>query len=317
LVLSVEGLTNDVLASRLLPDVHVSFAPFVTVLERAPAASLYPVFRAMSVETNFLERGQALLDTARARLALARGCLGLDSDAPEGLDECAVFDCDPTECLQTAKDLRSVSTLMTVIGRILVAWGETKFNGEFQVHGYVGGSIYNNRKKKLGNIFVGAADALGGMATSLETKVRYCVLRRDQLAILDNQRRIMDKLGICKEERRCDAPCGDDAKCPADREKCPVEEPECPAEDAKCPPEKACRDDRECTQKEAPPCGLTVGCEEPEKDAGSECGDGSGDRRVEPPCSPAPDDCDARDGGKGKGKGNGRGKGKGKGGWRK
>jgi hypothetical protein len=164
------------------------------LIDRAPPVSLYPLYRAMAVETNFLDSGVQLIQTTRDRFAFAVGCLGIGGSADPGADEGSQLGLDPSAGLDAAKELRNVSSVLNVVGRLLMAWGGDQVRGRVPGPRLRGGVIYKNRKK-VGNLLLGVSGSLGGRADSLEAKVRYCTLRAYQERILQSQQLILSRLG--------------------------------------------------------------------------------------------------------------------------
>lgn len=218
----VEATSNAILrTSPCVQGLQVDFSREITLVQELPCRLLYPLYRLLDIELHLFDSD--LLDCLRQAandLTLAAEFFAEDLQSA-GTDD-MVLDARGllnsqmaknawtlervTRLQKAASSLSGLSIVLKIIGKGLVAGGETQFNGEAQIHGYVGGSIQNNRKKKFGEAMVGISDAIKGVSDFLTNKTRFAItlstqhlilttMEANQKKILDNQDRILAALG--------------------------------------------------------------------------------------------------------------------------
>lgn len=219
----LESISNSILrTSQCTQGLQVDYSREITLIEGLPCRLLYPLYRLLENELHLFDSD--LLDCLRqtaADLELAAEFFADDLQNPVGTDD-TVLDARAlleaqltkttwvlervTRLQKAASSLAGLSIALKIIGKGFVAAGETHFTGEAQIHGYVGGSIQNNRKKKIGEALGGVSDALKGVGDFLTNKTRFAItlstqhlilttMEANQKRILDNQDRILAALG--------------------------------------------------------------------------------------------------------------------------
>lgn len=218
----VEAISNAILrTSPCVQGLQVDFDREITLVQGLPCRLLYPLYRLLDVELHLFDSD--LLDCLRQAandLTLAAEFFAEDLQSA-GTDD-MVLDARGLLDSQLAKNawtlervarlqkaassLSGLSITLKIVGKGFVAAGETQFTGEAQIHGYVGGSIKNNRKKKIGEALVGISDAIKGVSDFLTNKTKFAItlstqnlilttMEANQKKILDNQDRILAALG--------------------------------------------------------------------------------------------------------------------------
>jgi len=220
----IEAISNSILrTSQCTQGAQVNFSREIALLQDLPCRLLYPLYRLLDDELHLFDSNflNCLRQTA-ADLELAAEFFVDDLknlvDADETvLDGRALLESQMeknkwtldrvTRLQKAASSLSGLSIALKIVGKGFSAAGETQFTGEAQIHGYVGGSIKNNRKKKIGEALGGISDALKGVSDFLTNKTRFAItlstqhlilttMEANQKKILENQDRILAALGV-------------------------------------------------------------------------------------------------------------------------
>jgi len=218
----LENISNSILGtSACTQGLQVDFSREVNLIQELPCRLLFPLYRLLEVELHLFNSDllECLRETAND-LTLAAEFFA--EDLQNGGADDVVLDARGllesqmiknawtlervTRLQKVASRLSGLSIALKIIGKGFMAAGETHFTGEAQIHGYVGGSIQNNRKKKIGEALGGVSDALKGVSDFLNNKTRFAItlstqnlilttMEANQKKILDNQDRILAALG--------------------------------------------------------------------------------------------------------------------------
>lgn len=220
----IESISNSILrTSQCTQGLQVNFAREITLIQELPCRLLYPLYRLLEDELHLFDSNLlACLKQTAADLELAAEFFVEDLQNLVSTDD-TVLDARAlllsqldnnawtlervTRLQKAASSLSGLSIALKIVGKGFSAAGETQFTGEAQIHGYVGGSIKNNRKKKIGEALGGISDALKGVSDFLTNKTRFAIMlstqhlilttmEANQKKILDNQDRILAALGV-------------------------------------------------------------------------------------------------------------------------
>lgn len=223
LLTNFESISNSLLAIAGITDLTVDYGREIDLIQQLPGRVLFPLHRMLVVETNLL--GSGLMDRltrTAADLVVVAEFTAVESQAraedDPNADARALLDAQLAAndwALKRIARLQNIGTglagtgvALKITGKIFQAKGETTFSGEAQAHGYVGGSIQNNRRKKIGQFVEGIGDALLAISGYLTNKTQYSVListqklilttlEANQQKILDNQDKILKALNAC------------------------------------------------------------------------------------------------------------------------
>lgn len=219
----LESISNSILrTSQCTQGLQANYSREITLIQELPCRLLYPLYRLLEDELHLFDSNllECLRQTA-ADLELAAEFFAEDLQNLVGTDDTvldarALLQSQMDKCAWTlervsrlqraASSLSGLSIALKIVGKGFMAAGETHFTGEAQIHGYVGGSIQNNRKKKIGEALGGLSDALKGVSDFLTNKTRFAItlstqnlilttMEANQKKILDNQDRILAALG--------------------------------------------------------------------------------------------------------------------------
>ena len=176
---------------------------FSDLIAAAPGKAIYPLYVGLTTGSNlfqsdlsgyfalvqealgYLKQG-VVADPGAGVLRAQNAALTLPAvDIP---DRCPVImeDIGPDLFQASQRVLYGFSILSKVVAKILIAKGETGFSGmQLGIHGYIGGNLSNNRKKKIGLIVEGVADGAGMLATHANNMLRYCTIVNNQEQIVN------------------------------------------------------------------------------------------------------------------------------------
>lgn len=169
LLTNLETLSKSVVEStRLNADPDLS--KFVASVQAAPGRVLYPLYRVTGVVLAS-DLPQRLDDAARRLQVLSALVLNGPQDLP---DACEVIVPRTTEVEHAARAVIVVGAIVKVVGKLFNAVGETEFEGQAAVWGWVGGTIKSNWKKTLGETLTGLSDAMSKLAAYANGKLDLC-----------------------------------------------------------------------------------------------------------------------------------------------
>lgn len=204
----LETLVNALNLACGGPEAGVDFTREMMIINAAPDRLLYPSYRAMVAETpGMLEWFSDLLDRAAMDILVIEGMLTETSEPVDGdlLDQeehdCSYVLANLADIRAATSDLTRFALAARGFGAVLKAAGTTEIEKNGALWGWAGGSIKNNRVKKLGVLVDGLGTAVSGLTGYVSVKTRYCaavgieVEARDRdLEILANQNRILKLL---------------------------------------------------------------------------------------------------------------------------
>ena len=204
LLVNIKDLTNA-LFGVTPADVQFDIQRTIDLVERTPGRAIYPLYRALASDSRLFDSGFVemlgdlaidvqLLDDG-IRESTSRVSTSADAEGSAGL-------VDLTECetvLENIELFRSAALGVTggaaaakLVGKGLIAWGETNVEGDAGIHGYVHATLKNNTRKKIGGFIDGIADLTFAFSSYAHTKIRYCTLREAQSQMVANQQTLMD-----------------------------------------------------------------------------------------------------------------------------
>lgn len=195
---STGNLLFNMQDNDLLGEIY-NFDPMISLIEAMPGHSLYPLYRAFTVDGGAFQSGffdvfhemNVHLEILRTGLSPAVNP-SLSSNNINNLynpvgDSCQFINGRTAEFEQAAFFVTAGAGSIKLFGQLLKALGTTKIEPVAQVHGYVGGTIKNNPLKKFGELLNGIS-AAGLMAANYgHNKLRYCQTLATQQQIIANQ----------------------------------------------------------------------------------------------------------------------------------
>ena len=199
LLVNIQDLTNA-LFDVTPADVQFELQRTVDLVEQTPGRVLFPLYRALASDSRLFDSGfvemlgDLALDIRTLDEGLQEGPSGLSSSL-DGVSEAGVVDLTECETILANIELFSDVALKVtggaaaakLVGKGLIAWGETSADGDAGIHGYVHVTLKNNTRKKIGGFVDGIADLTFAFSSYAHTKIRYCTVREAQNQILVNQ----------------------------------------------------------------------------------------------------------------------------------
>jgi hypothetical protein len=178
--------------------IDIDLELFAELIDQAPGRVIYPLYIGMTSGSSLFEADLSSYFSLIAE-SLAGLREGLQASSVNTLQSSSLPTTDlPDRCplimeVITADRFQSyqritfgASIFTKVVALIMKARGETGFTGmQLGVHGYIGGNLSNNRKKKIGLVIEGISDSLGMVAAHANNTLRYCTL-------VDNQRQLLE-----------------------------------------------------------------------------------------------------------------------------
>lgn len=188
LLTAVEQMVNRIAAiGQPCSDDLIDFQRLIDVVEALPGNVLFFLYRALSVDLSILDCG--LLDQIRdtvTSLGVVAQTLGETIDlGPFDFDFEVQSTCDfvlanPGLVRAAMVQVQGTALLCKGVGMVAGSLGSTEISGEFQIHGYLGGSLegspVNSPGATLAKIFGGVGDMLAQLASSCATKMRHCAV---------------------------------------------------------------------------------------------------------------------------------------------
>lgn len=183
---NMAGLMNALGELGGLPGATFDFSRSITILELLPDRALYPLYRALSVETHIVglgERGtsfDALVAGARADLEIIAGMLTYSPETVPGnvldqeLSDCAYVTENLAAIRQAASNLSKFSLAARGVGTMLKMLGETQVQKKVSVWGWAGVVVKNSWVKKIGIALDGMGSAVGSLSSSVSDRTQYC-----------------------------------------------------------------------------------------------------------------------------------------------
>ncbi|WP_428636884.1 hypothetical protein [Shewanella sp.] len=194
---STGNLLFNMQDSSLLGNIY-HFDPMINLIDAMPGYSLYPLYRAFTVDGGAFQSGffdvfhemTTHLETLRQGLSPNINT-SLSINSLVG-DSCQFINGNPAEFEQAAFFVTAGAGSIKLFGQLLKALGTTKIEPVAQVHGYVGGTIKNNPLKKFGELLNGISSAALTAANYGHNKLRYCQTQAIQQQIIANQQQVID-----------------------------------------------------------------------------------------------------------------------------
>ena len=194
---STGNLLFNMQDSSLLGNIY-HFDPMIDLIEAMPGYSLYPLYRAFTVDGGAFQSGffdvfhemTSHLETLRQ--GLSPNSNGSITAASLVGDSCQFINSTPAEFEQAAFFVTAGAGSIKLFGQLLKALGTTKIEPVAQVHGYVGGTIKNNPLKKFGELLNGISSAALTAANYGHNKLRYCQTQAIQQQIIANQQQVIN-----------------------------------------------------------------------------------------------------------------------------
>lgn len=204
LLVNIQDLTNA-LFDVTPADVQFELQRTIDLIEQTPGRVLFPLYRALASDSRLFESGfvemlgDLALDIRTLDDGLKEGPAGaatsLDTSNEAGvvdLTECATILANIDLFTDVALKVTGGAAAAKLIGKGLIAWGETTAEGDAGIHGYVHVTLKNNTRKKIGGFVDGIADLTFAFSSYAHTKIRYCTVREAQSQILANQQTLQD-----------------------------------------------------------------------------------------------------------------------------
>ncbi len=195
---STGNLLFNMQDSSLLGNIY-HFDPMISLIDAMPGYSLYPLYRAFTVDGGAFQSGffdvfhemTTHLETLRRGLGpYTNTAFNSNINNLVG-DSCQFINQNPAEFEQAAFFVTAGAGSIKLFGQLLKALGTTKIEPVAQVHGYVGGTIKNNPLKKFGELLNGISSAALTAANYGHNKLRYCQTQAIQQAIIANQQEVL------------------------------------------------------------------------------------------------------------------------------
>lgn len=188
---------------------RVNFEPLTNVLSALPANSLYPLYRTMAVDSDLFHAGGFVDQMEEAITDLQSvGVVFVEPDCEEDgpvLDQ-EICDCGNIlpvlpQLKRASSNLRRAAAGLKLVGKALEAFGETHLHRKAGVWGWVGISIEENRRKKVGLFLESAGESIQTINEFVHSRIQHCALiaiadeqRARDLEILANQTKILKLL---------------------------------------------------------------------------------------------------------------------------
>jgi hypothetical protein len=169
LLTNLETLSRSVVGSTGL-QADPDMSKFIASVQAAPGRVLYPLYRVTQalLASDLPER---LGDAADRLQTLSTVVLNGPPDLP---DACQVMVPRTTEIEGGVRAVSVVGAILKLVGKVFLAVGETEFEGQAAVWGFVGGTIKSNWKKSLGEHLTGVSDAMSKVADYANGKLDLC-----------------------------------------------------------------------------------------------------------------------------------------------
>lgn len=171
---------------------------FSELIDLAPGRAIYPLYIGMTSGSSLFEADLPSYfgSLAESLAGLRQGLQASSQNTVQSFslptidlpDRCPVImEVITPERFQRYQRITFGASVFTkIVALIMKARGETGFTGmQLGIHGYIGGNLSNNRKKKIGLVIEGIADSLSMVATHANSTLRYCTL-------VDNQRQLLE-----------------------------------------------------------------------------------------------------------------------------
>jgi hypothetical protein len=177
---SVRDLSSEVFEAADL-SAQADLSPLITVIQSAPGRMLYPLHRVSSrlIGPGLVSRLHATV----ANLQLLREVEQGASRKPAGSrgpleapDVCAAMLAKAEGVEVAATGVTVTSAVLRITGKIFDAMGETRITGTGATWGWVGATIEENKRKKIGNLLEGVSEGLARIADHSREKLMYCTL---------------------------------------------------------------------------------------------------------------------------------------------
>ena len=204
LLVNIQDLTNA-LFDVTPADVQFELQRTIDLVEQIPGRVLFPLYRALASDSRLFDSGfvEMLGDLALDIRTLDDGMKEGPSSVPtsaDGLREAGLVDLSECETILANIELFNDAALAVtggaaaakLVGKGLIAWGETTVEGDAGIHGYVHATLKNNTRKKIGGFVDGIADLTFAFSSYAHTKMRYCTVRDAQHQMLVNQQTLQD-----------------------------------------------------------------------------------------------------------------------------
>lgn len=201
---------HGAMAETTSVDTRLDFSRMRAILANLPGRPLYPIYRSLVEELGVFESGfpQALRDLAADLPALRAGIdvAGASSvSGPSGVTTNSLADratCDSIladdDFERKARSVLGAAGIVKLIGKGLVAIGETTATGTAGADGYVQVTLKNNWRKSIGSFLDGGGDFGLSFAGWAHAKLRYCRLldgQHELASLLEaNERRELETL---------------------------------------------------------------------------------------------------------------------------
>jgi hypothetical protein len=198
LLQGLEDVVNTIYEVVEFEAIQVDFGRLMQVVEALPDRALYPLYRVLSVELNLFE-DNGLLDRLVAtpgRLRMSARVLDEPSFGNGGtsfldleLASCNFVLNNYTDLKQINRDLIFLSTTLKLVGKVMMAAGETTIQGHAGLWGWVGARIENNPKKQFGEILLGVSETISAITGPVGVQLRHCagVAIADEARVRENK----------------------------------------------------------------------------------------------------------------------------------
>jgi hypothetical protein len=197
LLQNMEDLSNALLTVAGVEGMTIDLSTEIALLQAVPGRLLFPLYVGIS-ETDFIGAGLSdrLAEAADALVVLQQLLEEPDDlrgggPLPSTIRESELLACQfvltdpdtgefgpggPRRARNALKPVTATGASLKLIGELLLAAGEGKtFDVPVQIHGYVGVSFKDNKKKKAGTLLSGVADVLLHLSNVGDVKVRACI----------------------------------------------------------------------------------------------------------------------------------------------
>jgi hypothetical protein len=151
-------------------------------IQAVPGRALYPLYRTLAEENHLFTSDfvGSLGDLADDLRVLQQGLEAPAAPSPGAeaampgscrqiLDNAEAFD-------RSAFGVTAVAGAVKLVGKLMIAAGETSVDSQAGLHGYVHVALKNNRLKKVGTALDGMADMALAYSSYATNKLRYCTV---------------------------------------------------------------------------------------------------------------------------------------------
>lgn len=183
-------------------DLTLNVETFAALIEAAPGKAIYPLYVALTSSSNLFESDlveyfelvRESLDILRAGTVVDGGASGLTLVESVGViptedlpDRCPVIMevINPDRFQIAQRVVFGMAVFSKAVAKLLMARGLTYFDSDLGLHGYIGVTISNNRRQKIGLVIDGVSDSLFLIAAHANAMLRYCTL-------VDSEQRLLD-----------------------------------------------------------------------------------------------------------------------------